>query len=65
MKLKAILEDELLNGEIKKKWEVFETDEELWNFLLNAYGNRYAQVNDEEAEEKEEKKTSRKTKKSE
>jgi hypothetical protein len=32
---------------------------------LNAYGNRYAQVNDEEAEEKEEKKTSRKTKKSE
>lgn len=61
-KVKAILEDELVNGVIVKKGEVFET--ELADYLLNNYSNRRELVEDQdEHEEKEEKEDKKETKK--
>ena len=58
-KVRAILEDELVNGEIIKKWEIFET--ELADYLLFNYSNRRELVVEEEKEEKKaEKKVSKK-----
>lgn len=52
-KVRAILEDELVDWQIIKKWEVFETP--LADFLLNAYSNRRELVEDEKESSKEEK----------
>ena len=52
-KVRPILEDELVDWQIIKKWEVFETP--LADFLLNAYSNRRELVEDEKESSKEEK----------
>ena len=48
-KVRAILEDELVNGVVIKKWEVFET--ELADYLLNNYSNRRELVEEDEAKD--------------
>lgn len=54
-KVKAILEDELVDWQIIKKGEVFETP--LADYLLNAYSNRRELVEEsEKSDSKEEKK---------
>ena len=60
-KVRAILEDELVNGVVIKKWEVFET--ELADYLLNNYSNRRELVEEDETKDevKEEKKPARQT----
>ena len=61
-KVRAVLEDELVNGIIVKKGEVFET--ELADYLLNNYSNRRELVEDQdEHEEKKEKEEKKETKK--
>lgn len=65
-KVRAILEDELVNGQTIKKWEVFET--ELADYLLNNYSNRRELVEedskeDSKKESKEEKKAEKKVSK--
>lgn len=59
MHVKAILDDELLNWIEIKKWTTYEVDDELWDYLLRAYGNRREEVKEEE---KVEKKTTKKSK---
>lgn len=59
-KVKAILEDELVNGEIIKKWEIYETDSDFANYLLNNYSNRRELV-EESAEKPAEKDVVKKT----
>lgn len=66
-KVKAILEDELLNGEVVKKWDVIEVEKWLAEYLVRAYSNRREIVDvehdHEQVEEKKvEKKTSKKSK---
>ena len=50
-KVRAILEDELVDWQIVKKWEVLETP--LADYLLNAYSNRRELVEDEKESSKE------------
>ena len=62
-KVRAILEDELVDWQIVKKWEVLETP--LADYLLNAYGNHRELVEESEKktdseEKKAEKKVSKK-----
>ena len=59
-KVRPILEDELVDWQIVKKWEVFETP--LANYLLNAYWNRRELVEEDESTDskKAEKKVSKK-----
>lgn len=59
-KVRPILEDELVDWQIVKKWEVFETP--LANYLLNAYWNRRELVEENESTDskKAEKKVSKK-----
>ena len=52
-KVKAILEEELLNGEVVKKGEVIEVEKWLADYLVRAYANHWQLV--DEKEEKEEK----------
>lgn len=60
-KVRAILEDELVDWVIIKKWDVFET--ELADYLLNNYSNRWELVEEDVKEEKKaEKKTAKKGK---
>ena len=47
MKVKTILEDELLNWEIIEKWSIIEVDELLWQYLLRAYWDRREKVDEE------------------
>ena len=55
-KVRAILEDELVDWVVIKKWEIFET--ELADYLLNNYSNHRELVEEDSKEEKkEEKKT--------
>jgi len=69
-KVKAILEEELLNGVVVKKWEVIEVEKWLAEYLVRAYSNRRELVDGDSKEEKveepvEEKKVEKKaTKKS-
>ena len=61
-KVKAILEDELVDWVLIKKWEVFETV--LADYLLSAYPNRRELVEEDESEEiKEDVKEEKKSKK--
>lgn len=62
-KVRAILEDELVDWQIVKKWEVIETP--LADYLLNAYSNRRELVEEKESEKdsKEEKKAEKKVSK--
>ena len=59
-KLEAILEDELVNWVEIKKWEIFETDSDFADYLLNNYSRHWKLVwessDDEKSEESEEKK---------
>ena len=55
-KLKAIVEDELVNWVEIKKWEIFEFESDFADYLLKNYSNHRILVNEDE-EEKEEKKT--------
>ena len=59
-KLEAILEDELVNWVEIKKWEIFETDSDFADYLLNNYSRHWKLVlessDDEKSEEAEEKK---------
>jgi len=59
-KVKAILEDELVDWVVIKKWEIFETP--LADYLLNNYSNHRQLVEEDEAKEekKAEKKVSKK-----
>ena len=60
-KVKPILEDELVDWQLIKKWETFETP--LADYLLNAYSNRRELVEEKESKddsEKEEKKADKK-----
>lgn len=59
-KVRPILEDELVDWQIVKKWEVFETP--LADYLLNAYWNRRELVEENESTDskKAEKKVSKK-----
>lgn len=62
-KVKAILEDELLNGEVVKKWSIVEVSKSLAEYLVRAYNNRWQIVEEDvKAEVKEEKKSSKKSK---
>ena len=58
--LKAVLEDELVDGVEIKKWEKHEFESLMADYLLNAYGNRRELCSSEEKEEKAEKKVSKK-----
>lgn len=65
-KVKAILEEELLNGVVVKKWEVIEVEKWLAEYLVRAYSNRRELVDGDSKEEKveepvEEKKVEKKT----
>lgn len=60
-KVRAILEDELVNWQIIKKWEVFET--ELADYLLKNYSNRRELVEESTEEKKIEKKAEKKVSK--
>lgn len=65
-KVRAILEDELVDWQIIKKWEIFETP--LADYLLNAYSNRRELVEEDQEEtsteeKKEEKKAEKKAEK--
>lgn len=62
-KVRPILEDELVDWQIIKKWEVFETP--LADYLLNAYSNRRELVEDEEASTEEKKEAKKEEKKAE
>lgn len=61
-KVKAILEDELIDWVEVKKWAIFETSKEMAEYLLRAYPNRREAVEEDEAVEevKEEKKADKK-----
>lgn len=66
-KVKAILEEELLNGVVVKKWEVIEVEKWLAEYLVRAYSNRRELVDGDSKEElveekKVEKKTTKKSK---
>lgn len=52
--LKAILEDELVDWVVIKKWEKHEFDVEMANYLLRAYSN-HRELIEESKESKEEK----------
>lgn len=62
-KIRAILEDELVDWQIIKKWETFETN--IADYLLNRYPDRRELVeeNDSKEESKEEKKAEKKVSK--
>ena len=62
-KIRAILEDELVDWQIIKKWETFETN--IADYLLNRYPDRRELVeeNDSKEESKEEKKADKKVSK--
>lgn len=76
MRVKAILDNELLNWIEIEKDTITEVDDLLWDYLLRAYWDRWEKVEDDEVEdekedkdendevedEKEEKKTAKKTK---
>lgn len=51
-KVKAILEEELLNGVVVKKWEVIEVEKWLAEYLVRAYSNRRELVDGDSKEEK-------------
>lgn len=51
-KVKAILEEELLNGVVVKKWEVIEVEKWLAEYLVRAYSNRREFVEGDSKEEK-------------
>lgn len=59
-KVRPILEDELVDWQMIKKWETFETP--LADYLLNAYWNRRELVEEKDSKEesKEEKKADKK-----
>lgn len=61
-KVKAILEDELIDWVEVKKWAIFETSKEMAEYLLRAYPERREAVEEDEAVEevKEEKKADKK-----
>ena len=61
-KVRAILEDELVDWQIVKKWEVIETP--LADYLLNAYWNHRELVEESEKDSKEEKADKKPAKKS-
>lgn len=48
MILKAILENELINWVEVKKWDTYECDDNMWSYLLRAYGNRREEIKDDE-----------------
>lgn len=63
--LKAVLEDELVDWVLIKKWEAHEFESSMAEYLLNAYWNRRELVEESEekkVEKKSEKKTSKKSK---
>ena len=60
--LKAVLEDELVDWTVIKKWEAHEFDVSMADYLLNNYSNRRELVEEKE-EAKEEKKPAKKTSK--
>ena len=60
-KVRPILEDELVDWQMIKKWETFETP--LADYLLNAYWNRRELVEEDSKESKEEKKVEKKAEK--
>ena len=62
-KVKAILEEELLNGEVVKKGETIEVEKWLAEYLLRAYPNHWELVEGEEKEEVKEEKVEKKTSK--
>lgn len=64
-KVKAILEEELLNGEVVKKGEVIEVEKWLADYLVRAYANHWQLVDEKEekAEAVEEKKVEKKASK--
>ena len=61
IKVRAILEDELVDWVEVKKWAILETSQEMAEYLLRAYSNRREAVEEDEKEEvKEEKKADKK-----
>lgn len=60
-KLKAILEDELINWVVIKKWEIYETDDDFANYLLNNYGNHRKLIENSDEKKSEEKDVAKKT----
>lgn len=50
-KLKAILEDELVNWVEIKKWEIFEFESDFADYLLSNYSRHREEVEDEEVKE--------------
>lgn len=59
-KLKAILEDELVDWVVIKKWEIVEFESDFADYLLKNYSNRREEV--EEDEKKADKKPAKKSK---
>ncbi len=60
-KLKAILEDELINWVVIKKWEIYETDDDFANYLLNNYSNHRKLIENSDEKKSEEKDVAKKT----
>lgn len=60
-KLKAILEDELINWVVIKKWEIYETDDDFANYLLNNYSNHRTLIENSDEKKSEEKDVAKKT----
>ena len=55
MKVKAILDNEIIDWIEVKKWAITEVDDLLWDYLLRAYKDRREKAEeDEETEEIEE-----------
>lgn len=61
--LKAVLEDELVDWTVIKKWEAHEFESSMAEYLLNAYSNRRELVEESKEEKKVEKKSEKKTSK--
>ena len=51
IKVRAILEDELVDWVEVKKWAILETSQEMAEYLLRAYSNRREAVEEDEKEE--------------
>lgn len=54
MKVKAILDNEIIDWVEVKKDTITEVDDLLWDYLLRAYSNRWIKVEEEEETENEE-----------
>ena len=69
MKVKAILDNEIIDWIEVKKWAITEVDDLLWDYLLRAYTDRWEKVEEDDQQyenvfddEKKEEKTTRREK---